>query len=235
MIAQRRPWDRPLRLVLVATAAGAALWMLGPALPLPRGTTSSQLDAWLRHEGVASAVFAVMRIVALATAAYAALVGALGVLGSMSRAATLTRVAVRIAVPSLRPFVAPIAAVTLTLASALPAAAQGRGAPPPVPVMRVVPIEATTGAPPIMRLVTETTEATEAPPELSSMTHTVVAGDTFWSIAEDTLQAHAGTVAAADVVSYWHALIDANRPRLRAPDAPDLIYPGQVFVLPPVT
>ena len=84
-----------------------------------------------------------------------------------------------------------------------------------------------------MRLVTG---PAHAPPDLTPMTHTVVTGDTFWSIAEDTLRARGGgVVSEADVVPYWHTLIDANRPRLRAPDAPDLIYPGQIFVLPPIT
>ncbi len=232
MSAPSRAWTRPLGLVLVASAAGAALWQLGSALPLPRGTSPDQLDAWLHNEGVAAAAFAVMRIVALATAGYAVLVGVLGLLGSMSRATTLSRLAVRIALPSLRPFVAPIAAVTLTLASALPSAAQDRGGPSPVPVMRVVPVEAITSSPPVMRLVTG---PADAPPDLTPMTHTVVTGDTFWSIAEDTLRARGGVVSEADVVPYWHTLIDANRPRLRAPDAPDLIYPGQIFVLPPIT
>ncbi len=47
--------------------------------------------------------------------------------------------------------------------------------------------------------------------------------------------AREGTVSDADVVPYWRALIDPNRHPLRAPDAPDLIYPGEVFVLPPIT
>jgi hypothetical protein len=38
-----------------------------------------------------------------------------------------------------------------------------------------------------------------------------------------------------DVVSYWHALIDRNRDRLRVPGEPDLIFPGQIFELPPLS
>ena len=38
----------------------------------------------------------------------------------------------------------------------------------------------------------------------------------------------------AEVVPYWRELIAANRDRLRDRDNPDLVFPGQVFVLPAV-
>ena len=60
-------------------------------------------------------------------------------------------------------------------------------------------------------------------------------GDTFWSIAETALTEdwdQAPTTSAVTV--YWESLIDANLDRLAPPHDPDLIYPGQVFVLPPI-
>lgn len=54
-------------------------------------------------------------------------------------------------------------------------------------------------------------------------------GDSFWSIAVDEIGA---TAPERTVASYWVRLIEANRDRLVVADEPDLIYPGQVLVLP---
>jgi len=62
------------------------------------------------------------------------------------------------------------------------------------------------------------------------------AGDHFWSIAERVV---AGALdrepAEREVAAYWRLLIAANQDRLVHPGNPDLVYPGQSFVLPPVT
>jgi nucleoid-associated protein YgaU len=66
-------------------------------------------------------------------------------------------------------------------------------------------------------------------------THEVVAGESLWTIAADTLVAdQGGTVDDAQVGAYWRQLIDTNRDRLADPHNPDLIFPGQVVELPPV-
>ena len=58
-------------------------------------------------------------------------------------------------------------------------------------------------------------------------------GDCFWTIAESVLAARlARPVTDREIVSYWRRLIAANRTRLRDTDNPDLIFPGQSFVLP---
>jgi nucleoid-associated protein YgaU len=53
-------------------------------------------------------------------------------------------------------------------------------------------------------------------------------GESFWSKAEQMR----GGVSEAAVIDYWLALIHANRDRLVRPGDPDLILPGQSFVLP---
>ncbi|MBW3578764.1 MAG: hypothetical protein KY462_13685 [Actinobacteria bacterium] len=59
-------------------------------------------------------------------------------------------------------------------------------------------------------------------------------GDHFWSIAEDTLAGERGrTPTDAETADYWRGLVDANRHRLAPPHDPDLIYPGEHYVLPP--
>jgi hypothetical protein len=63
---------------------------------------------------------------------------------------------------------------------------------------------------------------------------TVSAGDSFWSIAEETLvdQGHQDP-SETDIATYWRTLISANEDRLIEPSNPDLILPGQEFTLPP--
>lgn len=60
-------------------------------------------------------------------------------------------------------------------------------------------------------------------------THTVRTGEHFWSIAQQVVADRGVDVA---VGQYWRLLVEANRSRLVDPDDPDLLYPGQVLVLP---
>jgi len=61
----------------------------------------------------------------------------------------------------------------------------------------------------------------------------VVAGDSFWSIAVAHLTDVGGVAPTdAEVVPYWQRLVDDNRDRLADPQNPDLLFPGQVVVLP---
>jgi nucleoid-associated protein YgaU len=80
-----------------------------------------------------------------------------------------------------------------------------------------------------MRVVQE--PATRAP----ATTREVVAGDSLWTIARDTLAAAQGrTPSEAELHHYWQQLIERNRPRLADAENPDLIFPGQVVELPTV-
>jgi DNA-binding SARP family transcriptional activator len=63
----------------------------------------------------------------------------------------------------------------------------------------------------------------------------VEAGDNIWCLAAEHLSSALGRPATPDDVGpYWLLVIEANRARLVEPSNPDLIYPGQVFVLPAV-
>jgi hypothetical protein len=64
-------------------------------------------------------------------------------------------------------------------------------------------------------------------------TWVVSAGDTFWSIAEESLTDWRGSFPPQnDVIRYWRQLIAANQRQLAAPGNPDLLLPGQALVLP---
>ena len=228
-----RAWTRPLGLAVVGALATWALWKMGSRLPMPRSLEKVELETWLREAGGPAAAFAIVRVGALAVAAYATLLGALGTLALATRAAALSRIVLRLALPTLRPLLAPAAAITITIASAIPAAAQGRGEPSrPAPVMQM--IGAAASKPPVMTLVI-TPPAVAEKPGAAPATYTVTPGDTFWSIADQTLRAAGHDPDDGAIIPYWRSLIEANRDRLRARDEPDLIFPGQVFVLPPLS
>ena len=62
-------------------------------------------------------------------------------------------------------------------------------------------------------------------------------GDSFWSVAAETLADRAGGTREApddgDIERYWRLLVDTNRPRMPDPTNPDLLIPGQELTLPP--
>lgn len=73
-----------------------------------------------------------------------------------------------------------------------------------------------------------------APAGVAAGSWTVVPGECFWSIAEDVLAAAWGRAPSdAEIVPYWRVLIEANRATLADPANEDLIFPGQVFTVPP--
>jgi nucleoid-associated protein YgaU/DNA-binding SARP family transcriptional activator len=64
---------------------------------------------------------------------------------------------------------------------------------------------------------------------------TVTPGDDFWKIAERTLTDRWGRPPSNhEIAPYWRQLVEINRPRLAPPGDPDLIYPGQRFLTPPI-
>ncbi len=64
--------------------------------------------------------------------------------------------------------------------------------------------------------------------------YTVVRGDNLWDIAASHLRLHGDPQPNnARIATHWAATIARNRTRLRSGD-PNLIFPGEVLVLPPV-
>jgi nucleoid-associated protein YgaU len=60
-------------------------------------------------------------------------------------------------------------------------------------------------------------------------------GDHFWAIAEHTLATSWGRAPAdSEVLPYWRELVERNREALADRENADLIFPGQIFVLPAV-
>jgi hypothetical protein len=66
-------------------------------------------------------------------------------------------------------------------------------------------------------------------------TWTIAPGDHLWHVAATTLETRWQRPATEpEIASYWRTLIDHNRDRLAVAGDPDVVYPGQVFELPPV-
>ena len=65
--------------------------------------------------------------------------------------------------------------------------------------------------------------------------HKVVRGEHLWSIASQHLEVVSGRInlAEREIAPYWVRVMEANRSTIRSGD-PDLIYPGEQIVLPPV-
>jgi nucleoid-associated protein YgaU len=70
----------------------------------------------------------------------------------------------------------------------------------------------------------------------TATTRLVARGDSLWTIARDHLAAvgkGSGGPTLREVAAYWLRVVEANRHRLVSGD-PDLIYPGEQVLLPPV-
>ncbi len=61
-------------------------------------------------------------------------------------------------------------------------------------------------------------------------THTVVSGDCLWRIARSTLRASDDPISGASIGALWREIYDLNRDVIGS--NPNLIFPGQVLVLP---
>ena len=104
-----------------------------------------------------------------------------------------------------------------------PAGSEGTWAPPLAPPARRAVVRAGTSSP--------AQQQVEVPSE-----HVVVPGDNLWIISERHLEqvTGRGDLSDREVANYWVTVIEANRNRVRSGD-PDLIYPGEVIVLPPIS
>ncbi len=229
---------RALQLVATSVLVALVLWQIRGSLPLPQGFSRTHTERWLLEQGPLGAAFALLRGVALLAALYTAMIGAIGLLAAVAHSSMLAAITVQLTIPSLRPLLGPVAAFTFTIGGALPAGASAAADPPPPPPPQMqISRDASTETrdAPVMHLL-PALPAPSPPPPASETTYTVAAGDSFWSIAAQRVENATGLgTSDAEVARYWRVLIDANRDRLVVPGEPDLIHPGQVFVLPPVS
>ncbi len=251
--ASERRFQPPLTIVALSGVI-FALHALGslPSIQLP-SPMGEEWGQWSRSVDVATATFAVVRMGALVLAWYSLVTT---VLLSLAHAFDWRRAGavVEAITPSLLRGVARSAlgaSLATGLAVPTPALADTGTAVVDYPVLRHVPTSPT--PPPIVDVPAGTPDLVPAPDASTAIPDTFAAetqtpmsdyghprwtvelGDNMWAIAKNVLTEHLGRApSTSETVAYWRTLIDANRATLDDPRNPDLIFPGQLLVLPPL-
>lgn len=237
----------------------ALMRSLGGPLRLPSLSKGGGVPSTDRFEFVTALVASLLRIAAFGAALYGVLLCAATILAIVTGRAEVERVVTSMASPRVRAVMLILLGIgTVASAAPMPLAAQGTPAPavpttgtpttldPAVARTEMGPDhlgvalpEATAFETPAPGSVSEPVSepVPEPPPESAhgEDTWTVERGDHLWSIAEQVLTAvHGDRPGDDDIEAYWAELVASNRDTLVDPDNPDLIFTGQVFVLPPV-
>jgi nucleoid-associated protein YgaU len=221
----------------------------GGTLSAPPVGSAADLAGWVTDREPVIIAMVLVRLLALAVGYHLFITGALVVIGRLARAPRLVLWADAMTLPIFRSTAARIAGLAISastmVAGALPSA--GAVSEPTVSLDAPAPAPVSGGHPFIERVVlprsapptTDGTTATIRPvipasvpaAEPAPRVHRVVPGDHLWAIAEHALgEALGRTPTDAEIDPFWRAVILAN------PDLvdPDLIFPGQLVVVPQV-
>jgi hypothetical protein len=250
---RRRGLAGPLLWPVVLAGAALALQQSGRgALAPPPLAHPGQWAGWLLRREPVAAAFSLLRLVGLGALWYLVAVTVVGVVLRLVGAARLVTAADRLTVAPVRRL---LAGISLGLAATTVATVAGPAtllpvavASQPAPTTTTTTTLARPGSDPpatvTMHLLSPAELAPAAaapapsaqtvPPAASAAGHwTVRPGECFWTIAEAVLTREWGRAPTdAEIVPYWHRLIDVNRAVLAHPGDPDLVFPGQVFAIP---
>ena len=237
--------------------AALVVWVLGLAgllavlLPVGGALAAPPLDpagwsGWLAARTAPEAAMAVLRVVAIGLTGYLLLATAVAVALRLGDAGRLVTAAEVVTLPFVRGIVQ--AGLGVGLAGATVAGIGAGGGTTRVPTAAELALVAAEGAPVLAEGVPVLAEGApvlqrldDPPPVLQRVdagpapdaTWTVAPGDHLWSIAERVLAGAWGRPPAdAEVVPFWEAVVERNRPSLADPGNPDLLFPGQVLTLP---
>jgi hypothetical protein len=213
-----------LGVALIASARGSSA---------PAGWTLVELREWYDARPV-SAVFRLGATGALVVVLYL-MVSTIGVLmASAARAAQLPRldrIAQLVAVPAVRRSLSGVLGVGIGLTVGMPSTSVHATASPTVTASEPEGIAT-------MQTVDDGPD--ELPPvSTDTLGHApdrqwvIRSGDHLWGLAEATLTNDLGRLPTdLEVAGLVRAVVDLNGPAFVVPGHPDLVYPGQVFVLP---
>lgn len=213
------------------STAGLALYALGPAAGMT--IDWGQLGPWLDGTPPELVLASMGRFVGLLAVAW--VLGSTLIYG-LARLAGIERPSLRrLSIGPLRRAVEALLAAHLVLSVAAPVTAGTDPRPPAVapssPGETVSPsyVPVPAGFPAEETVAEEGTLAEAGP-----VTVTVAPGDHFWALAERRLAAVWGRCPTdAETAPYWVRVVAENRGRIRSGD-PDLIFPGEVVVLPAI-
>ena len=241
---------------LVAMEVAAIPLLRGSGDGAPAGIDWSHLGRWATDTAPEDAVVAVVRLLGLGLAAWLLASTVLYLLARLTRVPALVRGASWATMPAVRRIVDAAVAASVLGGAVLgphPAGAQVPAPPPvvvelnttttsapshryiPVPAGdRIAPVPTTARSAPTTTITTVLPAPTAATkPEPAGHVHTVVSGDNLWTIAAAELSRQTGHAAEADIRDYWLQIIESNRSRLLSGN-PDLIYPGESILCPPL-
>jgi hypothetical protein len=238
MIPTRTVLGATVWLAVLAVLAGALI-ASGHRVGVPTGWTLTEIRTWFEHQPV-TATFRLASLGALILVLYLMVSTVAVLMAASARAARLPRLgrlAEIIATPALKRALSGLLGLGITLStSSATAYAGGPDAtavavtideqqPRGVATMRALGPEPA----PVPAAMTPVTEPTMAP------LWTIEPGDHLWGLAEAALTAaHGRAPTDAETTQLVHDVVELNRDTLVVPGHPDLVLPGQVFVLPPL-
>lgn len=232
------------RSVTLAALAGLGLVALDAlgrgALATPPFESLAAFLSYVEERGGSVSAFALLRLATIGVGWYLVAIATLSILARAIGSASLLRTISWVTVPSLRRLLAGAAGFSISSAVILGSITSAGAGTPPTSSDRLVELpvssEPTTDDTATMRVIASPDNTRSDDAVQVGDTWTVAPGDSFWSIASDTLIDTAGrSVSDREVIAYWTQVIDANRGILVVPGDVDLIFPGQVVALPPVT
>lgn len=227
---------RRIPAAIVASTFGAAVVVL---LGAGRGELAApplSVDGFLRWADArdpVTACVALARVVAIVVAGWLVVVTAVSLIASFLGAARVAAATERALPAPVRRVLTGMAGAGMVSVVALGGTSDDRDQEaPPVAAEPLVLLPADGEGTATMSVLPDQTEVVASPTPPADE-WTVAAGESFWSIATSVVADALGrTPTDAEVDPYWRALVAANLDRLATPN-PDLVHPGQVFVLPP--
>ena len=231
------------RSIAVAALAALGLVVLDAigrgALATPPVESPARFLSYVDERGGVVSALALLRLATIGVGWYIVAIAALNVAARAIGSVALLHTISWLTLPSVRRLLSGAAGLGLSSAVLLGSMTAASAGETPTSSDRLVelPVNAkpTTDDVATMRVVAPATAASAEMAPVDSR-WTVAPGDSFWSIAHDTLAETDGRpVHDREVAVYWKQLIDANRDMLVVPGDVDLIFPGQVVALPPVS
>jgi hypothetical protein len=213
--------------VLALTALVVGMRVLGRGTlagpPLGHPATWSR---WATDRGAPDAAMALLRLAVQAVASYLLVATLFGVVVRLVRVRPLLAAADALTVPVVRRVVQAGLGAGLAGAALVPSGI-AVAAIPAAPTTSAVPIAPGDDVAPVMQRL----DVAVAPAQ--ARTWTVAAGEHLWSISERILSdAWSRPPSDQEIAPFWREVIAENRDRLVDPDNPDLIFPGQVLLVP---